>query len=54
MGQAFTVQSFFIPLIKKTPNPAKYTLYVLIAYVIGGLAYLYIGFAGSLSTYHFS
>ena len=48
MGQAFSIQSFFIPVIKKAPNPKKYTLYVLIAYITGGLAYYFIGFAGSV------
>jgi hypothetical protein len=48
MGQAFSIQSFFIPVIKKAPNPSKYTLYVLIAYITGGLAYYYIAYAGSV------
>lgn len=48
MGQAFSIQSFFIPVIKKAPNPSKYTLYVLIAYIAGGLAYYYIAYAGSV------
>jgi len=47
MGQAFAIQSFFIPVLKKAPNPQKYTLYTLIAYVAGGLAYYYIAYAGS-------
>lgn len=47
MGQAFSIQSFFIPVIKKAPSPAKYTMYVLIAYIAGGLAYYYIAFTGS-------
>ena len=50
MGQAFTIQAFFIPIIKKAPNPSKYTLYVLAAYIIGGLSYYYIAYAGSFST----
>jgi hypothetical protein len=50
MGQAFSIQAFFIPVIKKAPNPGKYTFYVLVAYICGGLAYLYIAFMGSVGT----
>ena len=50
MGQAFSIQAFFIPVVKKAPNPQKYTLYVLIAYITGCLAYYYIAFAGSVCT----
>jgi hypothetical protein len=49
MGQAFTIQTFFIPVIKKTPNPSRATIYTLIAYIIGGISYYYIAFAGSVS-----
>lgn len=52
MGQAFSIQSFFIPVIKKAPNPQKYTLYTLIAYIVGCSAYYYIAFAGSVSIWH--
>lgn len=48
MGQAFSIQSFFIPVLKKNPNAKKYTVYTLIAYISGGLAYLYIGYMGSI------
>ena len=48
MGQAFSIQSFFIPVVKKAPHPHKYTFYTLIAYVAGGLAYYYIAYVGSL------
>ena len=48
MGQAFSIQSFFIPIIKKAPHPQRYTTYVLIAYVVGSLCYEYIGIAGSI------
>ena len=52
MGQAFSIQSFFMPVLKKNPNPAKYTLYTLIAYIAGGLAYYYIGYMGSVGIWH--
>lgn len=48
MGQAFSIQSFFIPVLKKNPNPHKYTFYTMLAYIIGGLAYYYIAYMGSI------
>ena len=48
MGQAFSIQSFFIPVVKKAPNPHKYTFYTLIAYIAGATAYYYIAYVGSL------
>ena len=47
MGQAFSIQSFFIPVLKKNPNPEKYIFYTMLAYVIGGCAYFYIAYMGS-------
>ena len=48
MGQAFAIQSFFIPLLKKSPDPKKYSFYTMIAYIVGSLAYFYIAFTGSV------
>ena len=48
MGQAFSIQAFFIPVVKKAPNPSRYSLYVLIAYIAGTLAYYYIAYSGSV------
>lgn len=50
MGQAFSIQSFFIPVLKKNPNQSKYTYYTLIAYIAGGLAYYYIAYTGSVGS----
>jgi len=50
MGQAFAIQTFHIPVLKKNNSPQNYGRYVLIAYVIGGLAYYYIAYMGSLGT----
>lgn len=47
MGQAFSIQSFFIPVLKKNPNPEKYIFYTMLAYIIGGSAYFYIAYMGS-------
>lgn len=50
MGQAFAIQSFFIPVLKKSPNPSKYVLLTSLAYLVGGLAYFYIAYMGSFGT----
>ncbi len=47
MGQAYSIQSFFIPVLKKNPNANKYLLYTMIAYIIGGSVYFYIAYMGS-------
>jgi len=47
MGGAYSIQSFFIPVLKKNKNPHKYKYYTLLAYLIGGSAYFYIAYMGS-------
>jgi hypothetical protein len=49
MGQAFGIQSFFIPILRQSRSTNGSKL-VLIAYVIGALVYLYITFMGSYGT----
>jgi hypothetical protein len=46
MGQAFAIQSFFIPVLKQSRSTNHKKL-VLIAYVIGAIVYTYIAFMGS-------
>ena len=48
MGLAFSIQSFFIPVLKKNPNTSRYTISVMLAYILGSSAYYYIGYIGSL------
>lgn len=50
MGQAFAIQAFFIPVLKKSGSSSHYKKYVVIAYIIGGLAYTFIAFMGSYGT----
>jgi membrane protein YqaA with SNARE-associated domain len=52
MGQAFSIQSFFIPVLKKNPNPSRYTFYTMIAYILGACAYYYIAYMGSFGILH--
>lgn len=47
MDQAFAIQSFFIPVLKKTSDPSKYVLLTVLAYIVGGFAYFYIAYMGS-------
>lgn len=47
MGQAWSIQNFFIPVLREIPDSSGYTRYTLIAYLIGGSVYLFIAFAGS-------
>ena len=47
MGQAFAIQTFFIPVLREEPNSKSYTKYTLIAYIIGALTYLYIAYMGA-------
>ena len=46
MGQAFAIQTFFIPVLKELPDPKKYVKYTFLAYAIGSTVYIYIGYAG--------
>lgn len=51
MGQAFAIQSFFIPVLKKTRDPSKYVLLTILAYMVGGFAYFYIAYMGAFGIY---
>lgn len=51
MGAAFSIQTFFIPILKKNPEPKKYVLLTLIAYAFGFFAYFYIAFIGSVGNF---
>lgn len=48
MGQAFSIQSFFIPVLKKNDKPEKYIFYTMVAYILGASAYYYIAYMGSI------
>ena len=47
---AMGIQNFFIPVIKKHPNPENYSKIVLFAFIGFGGVYLYTCIAGSLGT----
>jgi len=48
MGGAFAIQTFFIPILRKNPHEGKYVFLTMLAYLLGGVAYLYIAFIGAL------
>lgn len=50
MGSAFAIQGFFIPVLKRNKNPAKYIHFTLISYILGGIAYYYIAYMGAFGT----
>ena len=47
MGGAFSIQTFFIPVLKRNQSPQKYTFFTLLAYIVGSAVYLYIAFVGA-------
>ena len=47
MGQAFAIQTFFIPVLKKNSNIDKYPFWTFLAYAIGTIVYIYIAMSGS-------
>jgi amino acid permease len=50
LGQGFSIQAFFVPILKKNENKNNYKQLVKYAYLIGAIVYAFIGYGGSLST----
>jgi hypothetical protein len=53
MGGAFSIQTFFIPVLKRNLNPQKYTFFTFIAYIAGSAIYIYIAFVGGFGNFYF-
>lgn len=51
MGNAFSIQGFFIPVMKCYKNEAKHKFILFLAFLIGGIAYYYIAFMGSFGKF---
>jgi hypothetical protein len=47
MGSAFSIQGFFIPVLKEYPKSSKHIWILFLSYIFGTLAYYYIAFMGS-------
>lgn len=54
MGQAFSIQTFFIPVLRKNNNQSKYQIYVMITYYAGLIVYMYIAYVGGFGKCLFS
>ncbi len=52
MAQAFSIQQFFIPVLKELPmiETKNFVKLTLIVYAIGGIIYLFIAMVGSFGT----
>jgi len=50
MGNAFSIQGFFIPVMKRYRNEKKHHFLLFLSYLIGGLIYYYIAFMGGFGT----
>ena len=47
MSSAFSIQGFFIPVLKSYSDPRKHMYILFTAYIIGILCYFYIAYMGS-------
>mgnify|MGYP002360690835 FL=1 len=47
LATAFSMQGIFVPILRKNHLPSQNGRLLILAYVLGGLVYSYIGFAGS-------
>lgn len=51
MGNAFSIQGFFVPVLRSYPRPQNYVKLLIMAYVIGASAYVYIAYMGCYGTF---
>jgi hypothetical protein len=49
LGQGFSIQTFFIPVLRKNLNQNSYKNLLKAAYLAGTFIYLYIGYGGAYS-----
>ena len=47
MGQAYTIQAIFIPVLRELPDSKNYAKYTLYTYLIGTAIYFYIAYMGA-------
>jgi hypothetical protein len=47
MGQAFSIQTIFIPILRKNKSQNKYQLYTIITFIAGFCVYMYIAYMGA-------
>lgn len=49
LAQGLAIQTFFIPILKQNGQRHKFKRLLLFTYIIGALAYIFIGYGGALS-----
>jgi hypothetical protein len=47
MGQAFSIQTIFIPVLRKNKNQNRYQSYTMITFIAGFCIYMYIAYMGA-------
>ena len=47
MGQAFSIQTIFIPILRRNKNQSNYQHYTMITFICGFFIYMYIAYMGS-------
>jgi hypothetical protein len=52
MGQAFSIQTIFIPILRKNKSQNKYQLYTIITFIAGFCVYMYIAYMGAYGNFH--
>jgi hypothetical protein len=52
MGMGFSIQNFFIPILKRYKDTKNHQKVLKIAYIVGGFAYLFIALVGSYGIYY--
>jgi hypothetical protein len=52
MGQAFSIQTIFIPILRKNKSQNKYHLYTIITFIAGFCVYMYIAYMGAYGNFH--
>ena len=50
MGTAFSIQGFFVLVLKRYPDDKKHVQILSWSYIIGTVAYVYIALVGSFGT----
>jgi hypothetical protein len=53
LGQGFSIQTFFIPILKTNPNQKLYKKLLALTYLIGCIVYAFIGYAGTYSMIYY-
>lgn len=50
MGQAFSIQTIFVPILRRNKEQPNYQSYTMITFIAGFCIYMYIGYMGAFGT----